>query len=224
MATVAVVTIPADEMALSDTLGQLPECHFRVEETAFTDTDDFVHLWITCDDCSSIGGVLDADSSVRDHSIVKEAGAEQLYRVELTDRMLLPREVIHRVDGTISEAYGHDGEWTLEVRFADREAVSKTAEQFDRFDVEATYESITELDQDAGELPNRVTGRQREVLRTAIDEGYYEIPRQVTLEELAEELDVSHQALSECLRRAQKQLAQNQISTGTDRSFEPVSD
>jgi len=52
----------------------------------------------------------------------------------------------------------------------------------------------------------RLTDRQREVLLTAVEAGYYEWPREVSGEELAERLDLSGATLHEHLRRAESAL------------------
>lgn len=51
-----------------------------------------------------------------------------------------------------------------------------------------------------------LTSEQYEALTEAIQYGYFEIPRDISLVELAAELDISHQALSERLRRAYRTL------------------
>lgn len=48
-----------------------------------------------------------------------------------------------------------------------------------------------------------LTGRQEEATRAALRAGYYEVPRGLSLTELADRLDVSPSALSELLRRAE---------------------
>lgn len=58
---------------------------------------------------------------------------------------------------------------------------------------------------------------QREALRTAVEHGYYETPRQVTIDELADEMDVPTSTVSYRLRRAEAQLARGFVS---DRSRE----
>lgn len=64
-----------------------------------------------------------------------------------------------------------------------------------------------------------LTDRQREALTLAISRGYYESPRQVTAEELAQELGISQPSLSSLLRRGERQLltsalgSQPQINT-----------
>ena len=51
-----------------------------------------------------------------------------------------------------------------------------------------------------------LTARQRTVLTTAIDSGYYEIPREVTTAELAEEVGLARRTAEEHLRRAERKV------------------
>nr|WP_222863711.1 helix-turn-helix domain-containing protein [Natronococcus pandeyae] len=52
----------------------------------------------------------------------------------------------------------------------------------------------------------------------AVRHGYFEIPRRISLEELAAELGVTHQALSERLRRASDTLAAAELGVDADSS------
>ena len=51
-----------------------------------------------------------------------------------------------------------------------------------------------------------LTKRQRTVIRAAINAGYYEIPRQVTTEELAEQLGLARRTTEEHIRRTEKKI------------------
>lgn len=53
---------------------------------------------------------------------------------------------------------------------------------------------------------SKLTQRQREVFETAIEAGYYEIPREVTQEDLAGEFDVTVSTVDEHLRKAEAKL------------------
>lgn len=57
-----------------------------------------------------------------------------------------------------------------------------------------------------------LTARQREVLLRALERGYYEVPREVSTEELAAEFDISSQALSALLRRGHEALLRSTIA------------
>lgn len=56
------------------------------------------------------------------------------------------------------------------------------------------------------ELLSSIPDRQREVLNLALECGYFEIPRQVTLEELADEMDITKTTASNHLRKAEKRV------------------
>jgi len=58
-----------------------------------------------------------------------------------------------------------------------------------------------------------LTDRQYEALRTAYELGYFDIPRRASLDDVAEELDITASSVSERLRRAQTQLIQETVAT-----------
>ena len=58
--------------------------------------------------------------------------------------------------------------------------------------------------QEEGEL----TARQEEILQIALEKGYFEFPKKITLRQLAKVLDVSPATLTEILRRGQKKILQ----------------
>lgn len=51
-----------------------------------------------------------------------------------------------------------------------------------------------------------LTDRQREIVNTAFDMGYYEVPRSVSTAEIAAELDLDRSTVSEHLQRAERNL------------------
>jgi len=57
-----------------------------------------------------------------------------------------------------------------------------------------------------------LTSRQAEVLRLALDAGYFDWPREVDAESLAEQLDIAHSTLLEHLRKAEKKLLEESLS------------
>jgi len=67
----------------------------------------------------------------------------------------------------------------------------------------ADVERIGEYDHRYTGLAGRVTDRQREAVRTAYEVGYYDVPRDATLEDVADQLDCSGAGASKLLRRAE---------------------
>jgi len=68
-------------------------------------------------------------------------------------------------------------------------------------EVEVEIVSIRDIEGDSKDLFADLTGRQREVLATAVDLGYYENPREATHEDVAAALDRSAATVGEHLRR-----------------------
>lgn len=52
----------------------------------------------------------------------------------------------------------------------------------------------------------RLTATERETIRRAVETGYYDVPRETTLGDLADAFDVSDAAVSKTLRRAERKL------------------
>jgi predicted DNA binding protein len=73
---------------------------------------------------------------------------------------------------------------------------------------EVTLSSLTEV----GEESPRLTGRQREVIQAALDAGYFEWPREITSDELAEQLDVTRATCLEHLRKAEAKLIKDALA------------
>jgi len=57
-----------------------------------------------------------------------------------------------------------------------------------------------------------LSDRQKKLLNTLYKEGYYEVPRAISLSELAKKKGISPSALSESIRRLHKRLAKIQLS------------
>lgn len=69
--------------------------------------------------------------------------------------------------------------------------------------IEVAIEEIGEYDRPNARVTSDLTDRQFEVLRTALDLGYFEVPREASLAELAAELGCAESTVSVTLRKAQ---------------------
>lgn len=106
-----------------------------------------------------------------------------------------------------------DGKECFDLLLEDREELSKATTLLGEFgDV-----TVRRLSQDYSrrivpseaewqELVNAIPPRQRELLNTAYDLGYFEIPREVTLEEIADEMGITKTTASNHMRKAQREV------------------
>ncbi|MFC6813428.1 helix-turn-helix domain-containing protein [Natrialbaceae archaeon GCM10025810] len=67
-----------------------------------------------------------------------------------------------------------------------------------------------------------LTPRQREVLRIAVERGYYDEPRRVTYEDIAAQLGCSAGAVGQHLRRAESRLVSSLVSSGDPDGEDPA--
>jgi predicted DNA binding protein len=91
-----------------------------------------------------------------------------------------------------------DGRARLEVT-ASRDRIAALGEAFDDlglvYSLDRLYESV--------EAASALTDKQRETLLAALERGYYDTPREMTLSELADELGMAASTTSEILHRAE---------------------
>lgn len=92
------------------------------------------------------------------------------------------------------------------VLFFRREDLRAMIEDFKAIGT-VTLDKVKEFDESA----NRLTDRQEEVIRRALEAGYFEWPRDVTSDELAAELDISRATLLEHMRKAESKLLANAL-------------
>jgi DNA-binding CsgD family transcriptional regulator len=82
--------------------------------------------------------------------------------------------------------------------------------------VTVELESMQAYEPDARRLYSTLTDRQREILRTAVSVGYYDVPRRATYEDVAAELDLAPVTVGEHLRKVESRVL-TEIVPGLDR-------
>lgn len=76
---------------------------------------------------------------------------------------------------------------------------------------ELTIEQVHEFERE--QSPSCLTDRQRAALDTAVSVGYYELPREGTVSDIAHALDCSTSTAGELVRKAEAAVVQNYIET-----------
>lgn len=99
--------------------------------------------------------------------------------------------------------YTDEGEALFEVLGDPEDLRGMLAEFPDRIDT--TVERVGEYDRFRTPAAP-LTDRQRDVVETAVELGYYDVPREATLEDVAAELDVAASTVSDHLRKAEAEV------------------
>ena len=207
MSTIAEFRLPADDLALADAFGRLPELTVQFESSISRSVPS---MWIAGAAANDVSAALAADDSVANAELLIETDDRLLYDVEPTPETRDRIDRLMNANATLLDATGQSSWWHLELRFPDRSALADTHDRFEEAGSTIEVVRVTQLQGRPGVHP-RLTPEQREALVAAFEHGYFEIPRRTSMEELAEELGISHQALSERLRRAYETLVDAEL-------------
>lgn len=222
--TVAKLELPAEEFALYDTLDALGEVEFEVERVVAYDTDRVMPLvWVTRTDFDTIEDELANDPSVEEVELLSDLDDERLYRMAWVERIDTLIEILVEEHGTVIAAFGTERGWNLRVIFPDRDSLSRTYDYCTDHGLSLEVVSVYDLDE-GRQGRFGLTDDQQDALTVAFDRGYYDIPRECTLAELADEVGSSHQALSERIRRAHRNVVKNTVIIGEEGSENPADD
>lgn len=146
---------------------------------------------------------------LKDVTLIDESESRSVYRLSWRDERPALLRSISEGDGTILSAVAVDDTASLELRFPDRLSASRFyAEHDDRVHPVAIRRSSPDSNARRTSDPE-LTSKQREALCRALDAGYFEIPRRISLIELANEFDITDTAMSERLRRGTAVLVRN---------------
>ncbi len=218
MTTIAELSLPAQEFALAETIARLTNVSLRVESVVAEGPVRTTPLiWFVGAEQDAIERALEADPSVDEAQRLLGDESEWFYRLEYGDGVASICRTLYTSGGTVLEAQVSDSHWIVRLLFPDRDDLSQAVDEFEADDVHVDVRRMVEAGADDDlETSAALTEPQREAIAAAYREGYYDVPRDISLEDLASELGISHQALSERLRRANRVLAGEQLdASGT---------
>ncbi|MEY7849948.1 helix-turn-helix domain-containing protein [Natrarchaeobius sp. A-rgal3] len=216
MSTIAELRFPVPDTTLETAFEYVPDATFELESSV---SKTRPCLWVSGVDHERIESAFDADPSVDGYELLVETRSRSLFDVSFTDGAGIDRlcDPLLADGGSLLEAWSTDGWWQVRIRFPDRDALCNAYDRLVERDINADLRRVTDVSE-AAEPDTRLTPEQREALEAALEYGYFEIPRRISMEELAAELDISHQALSERFRRAYETLVDEELQPTGERS------
>lgn len=211
MSIIAEFAVPSEEFALHETLVSVPEVIVELERVVAHESDRIMPLfWTTGDSHAGFEDAASDDPSVENVTKLDEADDAVLYRAEWVQNVETVTYAYTETGATILEATGQNERWDLQMRFDDENALSTFRTYLDENDYRFELESIYRESQPMTDSRS-VTEPQREALLTALDAGYYAVPRESTMDDVATDLGITQQALSKRLRRGHRNLIESTL-------------
>lgn len=212
MPKIVEAVLDAEEFRLGRALDVDLDVTVELEPVLPTGERGTPYFWVSGADLEAFETAIERNPrirTVRRHVKLRESA---LFYAEWAQPVHGPVDVVDAADGTVLSGVG-DGSWTFTFRFPDGSHVDEFHDRADShdldFDVQRTYRVA-----DSEGSAYGLTEKQRTALATALREGYFRVPREITQEELATELGVQSSAVSETLRRATAELVANTLGEG----------
>jgi predicted DNA binding protein len=193
------ITVP-DSVWIGELSREYPDAQFEIL-TVFPKEEGGVALAeISADDIEAVALAMDEYDEVTNTDFLQRTADTGLVQFETSNPVLLlpvrnagtPLELPFTVvDGSV--------EWEVT---APRDRLSTLGDQLRQFGIEFEVMAVRQ----EMETEQLLTPKQLRLVQTAVEEGYYDTPRECTLTELADEADIAKSTCSETLHRAEEKI------------------
>ncbi|WP_162524341.1 helix-turn-helix domain-containing protein [Halobellus captivus] len=216
METIVDATIPTDQFVLEEAIENVPDVEFEfVRFAVHSSACTMPFLWGSTSQPDRLDAALQDDSSTERVSCLSRGDDGRcLYSIDWTGRAASSIASFAETGGSVLDVRGNSDRWTFQILFPDRSTASETFQAWCDDGINPSLSRVSNRSYRNGAVSG-LSATQHRTIAKAFQRGYYNVPRDTTLEELATDLEVSHQALSERLRRGHSHLVERMLSEST---------
>lgn len=213
MAIEASFTIDPTEFPLTAVFEEFPDATIELDRVVPTDDAVIPYFWISASGIDELTADLTEDEGIETFRIIDELEAQLFVRIDWNlDRPSVLTGLVE-TDVTLLSGLGNRENWTFEVRSSDQAAVSAFQSYCRANDVPIRLTQLHALSPLEADREYDLTEGQRTALVLAYSRGYFDSPRKATQADLADELDISRQAVSSRLQRGLRRLVASSLVT-----------
>jgi len=205
MATVMEFTSPADEFPLGSVFKDLPGVTVELERLIPHETLIIPYFWVRGVESDDIEAAFEPHSGVTNIRLVDSVEDEYLMRAEWKPEYFGVLSALAKANVVVLGGLGTKEGWRFEVRGESQETIADFREYCQENDIPIQITAVHAMLPIQGE-GYELTEAQREALVMAYKRGYFDTPRETSLEEIADELGITQQSLSSRLRRGHRRL------------------
>jgi len=211
MGVIAEFTVNDESLLLRDSLAAVPSMQLEiVQDTAGRDGLPIFYFWASGGEFDAFEAALAEDESVANYEVLERLAGKRMYRVKCSRNSFYDA---YRESAATMDDISADGDgWHLRMRFPDRDSLREYRSTYEEANVQFTVHRLF-TDRGGPSDAFGLTDKQRDALALAHRRGYFSRPREVTLEELADDLDISPQAVSARIQRALETLVGSTIGS-----------
>lgn len=202
MTVIADIRVSAEHFSLAEPLAAHPGMTIRFESVVPIDDTHIPFLWVDGHDLEALRSDLTSDDAVDSVSVLETLDGKALLKIEWADPSFPLSTPLNQTDGAIIEGSGDAETFRFSVRFPDDERLSAFFEASRNAGCPITLDRLHGQSQSTEPDPGEdLTDLQRETIKTAFEMGYFSVPREANLLDVANRLGVSDTATSQRLRR-----------------------
>lgn len=216
MAIEAKFTVEAEVFPLGTVFATLPGVTVELERVVPGPRAVTPYIWVRGVQSDVIESAFTEHPGVMDIRLIDSIDDEYLLRVAWDPEYEGILSALAESQIPLIKAIGNQAEWTFEIRSDNRTDIATFQRLCRERDIPVTMTALHALTPLESGSEATLTVAQREALTLAYDRGYFNSPRDITLEELGAELGISQQAVSSRLRRGIYRLLGSTLSAVSD--------
>lgn len=178
-------------------------------------------LWIVGENHQQFFEDLRDESTVESITVLDEFDDRVFVRLHWTGLESPFLDLLDESDVVLVGARGTADGWEATLRFPDEAALKTFYEASEQRVLGVELRAINGARVDKRGSMDALSSTQRETLEAALEAGYFDVPRSITIAELAAQLDRSEQAVSEALRRATANYLRARLQGGEPSGTDP---
>ena len=213
MAIEASFTIDQPEFPLHAVFEELPDATIELDRVVPTSDTVIPYFWIYAENVAELTTDLSSDEGVDNVKVIDELSEQMLVRIDWNLDHESVLTAIVNTDVTLLSGIGDGEKWTFEVRSGTQQHISEFQSYCHNNDVPIQLTQLHALSALRSDREYDLTDGQRTALVLAYSRGYFDSPRNATQDDIADELEISRQAVSSRLQRGLRRLVASTLIT-----------
>lgn len=209
---IAEIKLTHPDLVLTDTIEALPDVSIDLDYQTITPSGDYYLFFEVSDgDYDAFDAAVADDPTVEDSTVIIQSETFRVYRMRLrkVDKLVLPRA--SELGLRVLRGWAEGGGWKASLEVPDLDQLQKFRSYCTDRDIQFSVLRLYRSEENgSGEFG--LTAPQREALVTAYSNGYFDEPRDASLQDVADELGISPSAASGRLRRGISALLGNTVA------------
>jgi predicted DNA binding protein len=209
MSVIATFSVRSENFPLGKCIENQADAEIEIERIVPMKRGTFPYIFVwNCTDYDIFEQVVESLPEIESMTVTESFDNGRLYKLAWVDGLCPLMENILENEGIILSARGDSTEWVFELRFPERDNTSQFFTNVQcRDEIAIELRSLfEEVEFESIEEQSVLTGKQEYAIKTALEMGYFNVPREVKLSEIADALGTTPASASSLLRRGCKRI------------------